>query len=173
MSETKAQASDNKDFLLKPAPGSIKRRKRVGRGPGSGHGGTSCRGMNGQKSRSGWTHRAWFEGGQMPLARRVPKRGFTNIFRKQFEIVGLASLERFEAGAVVDPQALYEKGLISSKTVFVKLLANGALTRKLAVRIHAASKTALEKITAAGGTLEIIPEVGRRPKGVKKAAEKE
>ena len=142
---------------LQPAPGSRKPRKRVGRGPGSGHGQTSGRGDKGQKARSGPRLRPWFEGGQMPLTRRLPKRGFTNVFRKTYALVNLRTLEqRFEAGSEVTPQVLLERGLIAALRDGVKVLGEGSLTKALTVQAHRFSRSAAEKIAAAGGTAVVI-----------------
>jgi large subunit ribosomal protein L15 len=141
---------------LKPARGSVRERKRVGRGPGSGLGKTSGRGEKGQKSRSGFSHRPGFEGGQMPLHRRVPKRGFNNPFRKEYSEVNLQRLEVFEAGTIVTPELMVEHGLIKSVRRGVKVLAKGALTKALTVRAHKFSAKAQEQIGAVGGTAEVI-----------------
>jgi len=142
---------------LKPAPGAVKRKKRVGRGPGSGHGKTSCRGMKGQKSRSGGGVPAWFEGGQTPLHRRVPKRGFTPPRRKEYVIVNLDTLDKkFDANCEVNPSILIEKGIIKRKRLPIKVLAKGEITKPLKVKAHQFSAKAKEKIEAAGGEVEII-----------------
>ncbi len=141
---------------LTPKPGSRKDRKRVGRGPGSGNGKTAGRGHKGQLSRSGHTHRRNFEGGQMPLVRRLPKRGFTNIFRKEFAIVNVGQLERFPAGAEVTPDVLLAEGVVSRLRDGVKILGDGALSRKLTVKAHAFSKKAQAAIEAVGGSCEVI-----------------
>ena len=141
---------------LKAPAGSRRRRKIVGRGPGSGHGQTSGRGEKGQKARSGGSSRPWFEGGQLPLHRRVPKRAFTNIFRKEYAILNVKDLERFEAGASVTPATLAEAGLVRTVGIPVKILGEGSLSKALAVSAHRFSKSAAEKIRAAGGTLEVI-----------------
>jgi len=142
---------------LKPAKGSTRGRKRVGRGPGSGLGKTSGRGEKGQKSRSGHSHRDGFEGGQMPLHRRVPKRGFTNArFRKEFTAVNVKSLESFEAGTIVTPELLIERGIIKKLRDGLKILAKGSLTKALTVKAHAFSAQAQAAITAAGGKTEAI-----------------
>jgi large subunit ribosomal protein L15 len=141
---------------LKPAKGARKRKKRVGCGPGSGHGKTACRGQKGQKSRSGGKIRPWFEGGQMPLQRRVPKRGFTNIFKKVYQIVNLRDLDRFEAGAEVNVDALLEAGLIKKSHVPVKLLGDGELDRPLKISVHACSKKAKEIVEKAGGEVLLV-----------------
>ncbi len=141
---------------LSPPKGSAKTRKRVGRGPGSGHGKTSCRGHKGQKSRSGGGVRPGFEGGQMPLARRLPKRGFTNIFKKQYALIQVRDLMTFEKGSVIDPGVLLESGLVSKLLDGVKLLGNGDIDRPLTVKVHKCSQAAQAKIVAAGGTVEGI-----------------
>ena len=139
---------------LKPVKGATKQRKRVGRGHGSGHGKTSCRGHKGQNSRSGGGTKPGFEGGQMPLQRRLPKRGFTNIFKKQYALVQVGDLCRFEAGSVVDPEALAQSGLLSKMEDGVKVLAGGEIDRPLTIRAHKWSQAAQAKIEAAGGTIE-------------------
>ena len=141
---------------LKPAPGSRRRPKRVGRGPGSGHGKTACRGNKGQKSRSGYSSKRGFEGGQMPLHRRLPKRGFVNIFRKTHRTVNVDRLNDFEAGSVVTPETMMEAGLLRKGRQDVKVLGNGEITISLTVRAHKFTKTAAEKIEAAGGKIELI-----------------
>jgi large subunit ribosomal protein L15 len=142
---------------LRPPAGSRHRVKRVGRGPGSGHGQTSGKGEKGQLARSGSGQRPYFEGGQLPLHRRVPKRGFTNIFRKVYAILNVKDLDRFEAGAAVTPASLQEAGLVRRGPALVKILGEGTLTKALSVSAHGFSKTAAEKIRAAGGRLEVIP----------------
>ena len=142
---------------LKPAPGATKKRKRVGRGPGSGNGKTAGRGHKGQKSRSGYSRRWGFEGGQMPLVRQIPKRGFTNIFRVGYQVVNLRDLERmFASGDTVTPELLVEKGLIRGGSKPVKVLASGELGKKLTVQAHAFSKNAQATIEAAGGSCEVV-----------------
>ena len=142
---------------LHPAKGAKRSRKRVGRGPGSGTGKTAGRGHKGQKSRSGYSRRYGFEGGQMPLVRRIPKRGFTNIFRIEFEIVNLRDLERvFADGDTVSPEMLAEKGLIRRGKKRVKVLADGALKKKLTVQAHKFSAAAKAGIEAAGGSCEVV-----------------
>lgn len=142
---------------LKPAEGATRKRKRVGRGPGSGSGKTAGRGHKGQKSRSGYSRRYGFEGGQMPLVRRIPKRGFTNIFRVGFQVVNLRDLDRmFSDGDSVTPELLVEKGLIRGGSKPVKVLASGELTKKLTVQAHAFSKNAQATIEAAGGSCETV-----------------
>ena len=142
---------------LRPPAGSRHRVKRVGRGPGSGHGQTSGKGEKGQLARSGSGQRPYFEGGQLPLHRRVPKRGFTNIFRKVYAILNVKDLDRFEAGSAVTPASLQEAGLVRRGPALVKILGEGTLTKALSVSAHGFSKTAAEKIRAAGGRLEVIP----------------
>jgi len=139
---------------LTPAPGSRKSPKRVGRGPGSGLGKTSGRGDKGQKSRSGYSRMRGFEGGQMPLHRRLPKRGFTNIFRKVFRTVNIDRLNSFEAGAVVDPDAMRDAGLLKKGDADVKVLGNGELSVAITVRAHRFTASAVKKIEGAGGTAE-------------------
>ncbi len=141
---------------LKPPKGSRKRRKRVGRGPGSGHGQTSCRGDKGQKARSGGGVRPWFEGGQLPLHRRVPKRGFTNIFKKVYTLVNLRDLNRFDSGSEVNPEALKAAGLVRKIRDGIKILGEGNLDRPLTVFAHRFSRGAKEKILAVGGRVELI-----------------
>jgi large subunit ribosomal protein L15 len=141
---------------LKPAAGARRPRKRVGRGPGSGLGKTSGRGHKGQKSRSGYRRRFGFEGGQMPLVRRIPKRGFHNPFRKRFRIVNLDRLNAFAAGTVVDPAALHAAGVLVKGRDDVKILGNGELKVALTVRAHKFTRSAAEKIAAAGGVTEIL-----------------
>ena len=141
---------------LSPMPGSTHVAKRKGRGPGSGNGKTAGRGQKGQESRSGGGVRVGFEGGQMPLARRVPKRGFNNIFAKPLEAVNVSVLEMFEDGAVVDAAALLESGVLSKCVYGVKILGNGEITKKLTVKANAFSASAKEKIEAAGGKAEVV-----------------
>ena len=144
---------------LKPADRSKFKKKRVGRGPGSGLGKTSGRGHKGAQSRSGYHFKRGFEGGQMPLHRRVPKRGFTNIFRTEYDVVNLDQLEKvFDTGATVTVESLREHGLVSSRTSLVKILARGELTKALTVHAHKFSGKAAEKVAAAGGTVEAIPD---------------
>lgn len=140
---------------LKAPGGSRKKRKRVGCGPGSGHGKTSGRGTKGQKARSGGKIPPWFEGGQMPFQRRVPKRGFTNPFRKIYQIVNVGTLNRFEPGSVVDRKALQKAGLIKKRNVPVKILGEGELKRALTVRANSFSSRAAEKIASQGGVAEV------------------
>jgi large subunit ribosomal protein L15 len=141
---------------LKPKKGARHAKKRVGRGPGSGHGKTSGRGEKGQKSRSGYSRMLGFEGGQMPLHRRLPKRGFTNIFKKDYTVVNLADLERFDNGATVDEAALRQSGLVKGRTHGIKVLGTGDLTKKLTIHAARFSKTAKDKIEAAGGSCQEI-----------------
>jgi len=141
---------------LKPVPGSRKRLKRVGRGTGSGHGQTSGRGDKGQKARSGGSVPPRFEGGQLPLHRRLPKRGFYNPFRKTYAVVNLAVLDRFEAGARVTPEILKEAGLVKRFFDGVKILGDGVLSKALHISAHKFSQSAVRKIEAAGGRAEII-----------------
>ena len=141
---------------LRPAKGSTRQRKRVGRGPGSGLGKTSGRGEKGQKSRSGYSRKVGFEGGQMPLHRRVPKRGFTNPFRKEYAEVNLERLDAFEAGTIVTPEVLREHGLVKSFRDGVKILGKGTLSKALTVRAHKFSAKAQEAIGKAGGKAELI-----------------
>ena len=142
---------------LRPAKGATRQRKRVGRGPGSGLGKTAGRGEKGQKSRSGFSRREGFEGGQMPLHRRVPKRGFKNArFRKEFAELNLDRLEMFEAGTIVTPEVMLKRGLIRKLQDGVKVLGRGELTKALTVRAHKFSGKAAEKIAAAGGTAEVL-----------------
>jgi large subunit ribosomal protein L15 len=151
---------------LKPADRSKFKKKRVGRGPGSGLGKTSGRGHKGAQSRSGYHFKRGFEGGQMPLHRRVPKRGFTNIFRTEYDVVNLDQLEQaFDTGATVTVESLREHGLVSSRTSLVKILARGELTKALTVHAHKFSGKAAEKVAAAGGTTESIPD-GKKPEAV-------
>jgi len=142
---------------LKPAQGSKKNKKRVGRGQGSGQGTQAGRGHKGAQSRSGFKFKRGFEGGQMPLHRRIPKRGFHNLFRVEYAVVNLDALsERFDAGTVVTPELLRERGLIHSVRQLVKVLARGDMSKKLTVRAHKFSGKAAEKIAAAGGAAEVI-----------------
>ncbi|AEH46209.1 MULTISPECIES: 50S ribosomal protein L15 [Parageobacillus] len=141
---------------LQPAPGSRKERTRVGRGIGSGKGKTSGRGQKGQNARSGGGVRLGFEGGQTPLFRRLPKRGFTNINRKEYAIVNLEKLNRFEDGTEVTPELLLETGVISKLKSGVKILGKGQIEKKLTVKAHKFSSSAKEAIEAAGGKTEVI-----------------
>ena len=141
---------------LSPAAGSNTKAYRKGRGHGSGNGKTAGRGHKGQWARSGGGVRTGFEGGQMPLSRRIPKRGFNNIFAKPLEAINVSALEKFEDGAVVDAKALLEKGILSKCEYGVKILGNGQLSKKLTVQASAFSASAKEKIEAAGGKAEVI-----------------
>lgn len=141
---------------LSPAFGSTKESKRIGRGHGSGNGKTAGKGHKGQKARAGHGQRPGFEGGQMPLQRRVPKRGFNNIFAEEVVAVNVAALEVFENEAVVDAAALKEKGIIKKADSIVKVLGNGKLTKKLIVKLNAFSAAATKKIEEAGGKAEVI-----------------
>ena len=136
--------------------GANKKKKRLGRGDASGHGGTSTKGHKGQRSRSGGYHKLGFEGGQMPLIRRVPKRGFTNIFRVDYAVVNVGDLSGFAAGTVVDPAALKAKGLSRHSRMPVKVLGDGELKVGLTVKAHRFSSSAKEKIEKAGGKAELI-----------------
>lgn len=141
---------------LKPPKGATTKKKRVGRGPGSGHGKTSCRGHKGANARSGGGVLPGFEGGQMPLKRRLPKWGFHNLFRKEYTILNIRDLARFEQGSVVDLKALVTSGLIKKTSAPIKLLGEGTIRYPLTLKIHAYSKSAKEKIEAAGGKVETI-----------------
>ena len=142
---------------LRPAEGSTHKKKRVGRGPGSGLGKTAGRGNKGQKSRSGYSGKVGFEGGQMPLQRRLPKRGFTNIFKKQWTEVTLAHLEQhFEAGETITPASMLERGVVAKGRRDVVVLGTGELTKALTISAHRFTKSAREKIEAAGGTVNVV-----------------
>lgn len=141
---------------LSPVNHSRKDRKRVGRGPGSGHGKTACRGHKGQKARSGGGVRPGFEGGQMPLHRRLPKRGFTNIFKKEYVLINLSALSRFEPETVLDLEAFKKAGLVKREKDRVKLLGDGEISHPVVVKVNKVSKTARSKIEAAGGRVEIL-----------------
>jgi large subunit ribosomal protein L15 len=141
---------------LKPAEGSTKNKKRLGRGTASGQGKSAGKGQKGQNSRTGGGVRLGFEGGQMPLYRRLPKVGFTNIWRREYAVVNLGDLDVFENGAVVTPDALKEAGLVKAMKGGIKILGTGELNKSLTVQAHKFSKTAAEKITAAGGKVEVI-----------------
>jgi large subunit ribosomal protein L15 len=140
---------------LHPPAGQKHKRKRVGRGPGSGLGKTAGRGEKGQKSRSGFSRRLGFEGGQMPLVRRVPKRGFTNIFRKEFAVINLERLDALE-GATFSPESLVQAGVIKNLRSGLKVLGDGEIKRAIKISTHRVSKSAREKIEAAGGKVELL-----------------
>jgi len=141
---------------LSPPKGARKNRKRLGRGIGSGSGKTAGKGAKGQNARSGGGVRPGFEGGQMPLQRRLPKRGFTNIFKKKFAEINLRDLARFESGSLVDEPALVRSGVVSGKRDGIKLLGKGEITYPLSVKVNGVSKNARAKIEAAGGNIEVI-----------------
>jgi len=141
---------------LSPSEGSRKKKKRVGRGPGSGHGKTSCRGHKGQKSRSGGGPAPGFEGGQMPLQRRLPKRGFTNVFRKHYNIININDLNQFAPNSSLDVEEFRKAGLFKKMRDGIKLLANGEISHPVTIKVNKASKAAQEKIEAAGGKIEVI-----------------
>ncbi|MEJ5352155.1 MAG: 50S ribosomal protein L15 [Melioribacteraceae bacterium] len=146
---------------LKPAKGSHKREKRIGRGEGSGHGGTATRGMNGQRSRSGAKFKIWFEGGQMPLQRRLPKRGFRNPFKIEYQVVNIGSIQKLIDNKkieddVINAVTLYKNGLISKAAAPYKILGNGELKSKINIEAHAFSASAKEKIVSLGGTIKEI-----------------
>ena len=141
---------------LSPAPGSVREAKRIGRGHGSGQGKTAGKGHKGQKARAGRGLQIGFEGGQMPLQRRIPKRGFNNIFATPYTIINLAALNRFEDGAVVDAEALLNAGIINKAPYGVKVLGNGKIEKALTVKVAAFSESAKAKIEAAGGKAEVI-----------------
>lgn len=142
---------------LKPDPDSKHREKRVGRGHGSGHGKTSCKGHKGQKSRTGLDIKPTFEGGQTPIIRRIPKRGFTNIFKVEYEVINVKDLaERFKEEEVVDLEAMKIRGLIKGKDKLVKLLGDGEINIPLRVKVHSASRSAIEKIEKAGGKVDLV-----------------
>ena len=141
---------------LRAVPGATKAPKRKGRGTATGQGKTAGRGMNGQKSRSGGGVRPGFEGGQMPLYRRIPKRGFTNIWRTEYTVLNVEDLNRFEEGTVVTPELIKEAGMAKQVKDSIKILGNGNIEKNLTVQAHKFSKTAVEKIEAAGGKAEVI-----------------
>ena len=141
---------------LAPLKGSKSKRKRVGRGLGSGHGRTSCRGHKGQKARSGGSVPPGFEGGQMPIQRRLPKRGFTNIFKKSFAVVNVKDLGDFEANSMLDIERLKNAGLVRKTEAGVKVLGKGDISRPITLMVNKISKTAREKIEAAGGTVQLL-----------------
>ncbi len=140
---------------LAPARGATHSRKRIGRGPGSGHGKTAGRGSKGQKSRTGYRHQRGFEGGQMPLHRRIPKRGFTNIFRVEYDVVNISDLDRFDAGDSVTPEKLVLRRLVHGRRP-VKILGDGTLAKALTVSAHKFSASARSRIEAAGGRCEVL-----------------
>ncbi|MFO1519756.1 MAG: 50S ribosomal protein L15 [bacterium] len=139
-----------------PSRRANKKKKRLGRGDASGHGGTSTKGHKGQRARSGGYHKLGFEGGQMPLHRRVPKRGFTNVFREEYAVVNVGDLSAFQAGSVVDSKSLIEKGLVRRSRDLIKILGDGDLKVGVTVKAHRFSKSAKEKIEKAGGKAELI-----------------
>jgi large subunit ribosomal protein L15 len=141
---------------IKPAIGATKDRKRIGRGPGSGHGKTATKGHKGQKARSGGSVKPGFEGGQMPMQRRLPKRGFTPLTSKEYAVINISQLEIFESGAVVDAAAIVSRGLVSNIRDGIKILAKGSISKALTVKAHKFSSAAKEQIIAAGGTVEEI-----------------
>lgn len=141
---------------IKPAAGAHRDRKRIGRGPGSGHGKTATKGHKGQKARSGGSIKPGFEGGQMPMQRRLPKRGFLPLTRKEFVVINISQLEDFAAGSTIDPAAIVARGLVSNIRDGIKILAKGALTKSLTVKAHKFSAAAREQIIAAGGSVEEI-----------------
>jgi len=141
---------------LKYAAGAVHKRKRIGRGQGSGNGKTAGRGHKGQGSRSGSKKRPWFEGGQMPLQRRVPKRGFTNIFKREFQVINVKDLERLEELKDVTPDVLFSSGLVSKRSVPVKILGDGDLNKAVEISAHAFSQSAKEKIEKAGGKVTVL-----------------
>jgi large subunit ribosomal protein L15 len=140
----------------KATPGANKKVKRRGCGPGSGHGKTSCRGHKGQHARSGSKHYAWFEGGQMPLQRRVPKRGFHNVFKTVYQVVNLRDLVRFPANSDVDAEGLRKAGVIKKRGMKIKLLGTGTIDRPLKITVNACTQTAREGVEKAGGRVEIV-----------------
>ncbi len=141
---------------LAPAKGAKKRRKRIGRGPGSGHGKTATKGHKGILARSGGGKRPGFEGGQMPLARRLPKFGFTNPFRTEYAIVNIESFEQWAKGETITPEAMIDAGLVKRKKLPIKVLGGGQLKKSLIIQAHKFSKSAEAKIQAAGGRVEVI-----------------
>jgi large subunit ribosomal protein L15 len=142
---------------LAPVKGAKSSRKRVGRGTGSGLGKTAGRGTKGQKSRSGGGTAPWFEGGQMPLQRRIPKRGFTNIFKTRYSIVNVGDLERFAVDSQIGPKELLQTGLVRKVSDGIKLLGDGDIAHAFSVQVHQASAAAISKVEAAGGRIELIP----------------
>ncbi len=141
---------------LRPSKGSTKNKKRVGRGDGSGHGGTSCRGSKGQNARSGGGVRPGFEGGQMPLTRRLPKRGFYNRFRTEVAIVNIVQLKVFPKDSIVDANALVASGIVKNSSDRIKVLGNGSIEYSLTLKVNSISSSAREKIEASGGTIEVV-----------------
>ena len=141
---------------LSPNPGAKKDRKRVGRGAGSGHGKTACRGEKGQKARAGGAKGPGFEGGQMPLVRRIPKRGFTNIFRKDFVTINLRDIAAIEGADTVGPEVLFDEGIVKRLGDGIKVLGHGEIKKAITVQAHKFSKSAVQKIEAAGGKAEVI-----------------
>ena len=142
---------------LKPPEGSTRKRKRVGRGNGSGHGGTACKGHKGQNARSGGKVRSGFEGGQMPLSRRLPKRGFRNPFRKEIVAINIDQLKKFPAGSLIDEEALVRSGVVNNKRDGIKVLGNGSIDYPVTLKMNMISRGAREKIEAAGGSIvEVI-----------------
>ena len=141
---------------LRPNDGSVKLKKRVGRGNSSGHGTTAGRGTKGQHSRSGFKRKLYFEGGQMPLTRRVPKRGFRNVFSKRYAIINVEQLNNFKEGEIVTPEILIEAGIIKKVLSGIKILSKGEINKKLTIRAHKFSKEAINKIESVGGKAEVI-----------------
>lgn len=141
---------------LKPVEGSTRDRKRLGRGPGSGTGSQSGKGHKGQKARSGYKNKYWNEGGQMPLARRLPKRGFTNIFKTEYQVVNVGSISKLE-GTVIDKEALVKSRLLRNKSLPFKVLGNGEINRAITIKANAFSGSAKAKIEKAGGKVEVLP----------------
>src|SRR5205807_1308272 len=150
---------------LKPKKGARHAKKRIGRGPGSGHGKTAGRGEKGQKSRSGYSRMLGFEGGQMPLHRRLPKRGFTNIFRKEYAIINVGVLEKLDGDAFT-PESLMASGIVKKLNAGLKILGNGELTKKISVKAHLYSKSALDKIQKLGGSAEVISKTPVAAEGI-------
>ncbi len=157
---------------LKPFPGSKHKRKRVGRGLGSGHGVTATRGTKGQKARSGGAKPEWFEGGQNPLYLRIPSKGFTNIFKKEYHLVKIQDLERFDNNSVITPEKLIEAGLIEDNKKEIKILGNGSITKKLEVHAHKITKKALEKLEKVGGKFVKLPPLKKKFRKIKKSKQK-
>lgn len=149
---------------VRPNRGAVKKRKRIGRGPGSGHGGTATKGHKGSQARAGANKGRGFEGGQMPFTRRIPKFGFRNPFRVEYQPINVGRIEeRFEAGSTVNADSLYERGLLQKLQKPVKLLGNGNLTKKIMVQVDAVSASARQKIEAAGGSVSILGEAAAKP----------